>query len=73
MPSALSFFSWEKEEKGLKHVRSQIPTPTGLLLPLSIVNAKREEGGPKDPLMIREVLYRVFQAYLTQVVPIFKL
>ena len=37
--------------------------PLVLLLPLSIVNAKREEeGGPKDPLMIREVLYRVFES-----------
>ena len=36
--------------------------PLVLLLPLSIVNAKREEGGPKDPLIIREVLYRVFES-----------
>lgn len=50
MPSALSFFSWEKEEKGLKHVRSQIPTPTGPAS--STVDCQCKEGGggrPKGP------------------------
>ena len=48
--------------------RFLLPLVLLLLLPLSIVNAKREEGGgPKDPQMIREVLYRVSKFEVSEI------